>query len=98
MTRVIAPFRDRETWRAYAVGDEYGGTPERIRELVRGGYVDSGLVAQEATENASDKPTGGESGNLDGLTVDELRSLAEERGVELPRRARKSEIVEILGA
>lgn len=98
MARVITPFRDRETWRVYAAGDEYGGTPERIRELVRGGYVESGLVAQEATDNVSDKPTGGESVNLDVLTVDELRSLAEERGVELPSRARKSEIVEILGA
>ena len=98
MVRVVTPFRDRETWRTYAVGDEYVGTPERIRELVMGGYVDSGLVAQGATENVSDSPTVGESGNLYGMTVDDLRKLAEERGVNVPKRATKARLLEILGA
>jgi len=98
MVRVITPFRDRETWRAYAVGDEYGGTPERIRELVDGGYVQSGLVGRDATESVSETPTVGESGNLDGLTVAELRTLAKERGIDVPSRASRQKLLETLGA
>src|SRR5690625_1523609 len=36
------------------------------------------------------------SNDLTGLTVPELTALAEERGVSLPRKARKAEIVEAL--
>lgn len=98
MATVTTPFRDRETWRVYDAGDEYGGTPERISELVAGGYVQSGLVARDEQEKAAEVPTMAQSGNLDGLTVAELRKLAEERGIDVPRRAAKAKLLETLGA
>lgn len=36
------------------------------------------------------------SEDLEGMTVADLTQLAAERGVELPRKARKAEIVEVL--
>ena len=92
------PFRDRFTWVAYRAGDEYDGTPERIRELVSAGYVQSGLIAQGDVKDGSESATVDFTGNLDELTVTQLRALAEASGVEVPRRARKSDLIAILGA
>lgn len=41
MAKVIEPFRDRETWVAYDVGDEYDGPPERVDELASLGIVEA---------------------------------------------------------
>lgn len=98
MAKVTAPFRDRETWRAYAVGDEYDGTPERIQELSDGGYVDSGLIAHEAENSVSESLSVAHDGKLDELTVAQLRKLADERGVEVPKRASRDRLLEALGA
>lgn len=98
MAKVTAPFRDRRTWRAYAVGDEYDGTPERIQELSEGGYVDSGLIAHEAEKSVSESLSVAHNGKLDELTVAQLRKLADERGVEVPKRASRARLLEALGA
>lgn len=98
MVRVVTPFCDRETWRAYAVGDEYDGTPERIQELSEGGYVDSGLIAHEAEKSVSESLSVAHNGKLDELTVAQLRELADERGVEVPKRASRARLLEALGA
>ena len=98
MAKVIIPFRDRETWVAYKVGDEYDGTPERVQKLSEGGFVQSGLVAHGADENGSDGSTADSNGNLDGLSVAELRQIAKERGIDVPKRATKDKLLEILGA
>lgn len=98
MAKVTAPFRDRETWRAYAVGDEYDGTPERIQELSEGGYVDSGLIAHEAGKSVSESLSVAHNDKLDELTVAQLRKLADERGVEVPKRASRARLLEALGA
>jgi hypothetical protein len=98
MASVLMPFRDRLTWVAYRVGDSYDGTPERIRELVSAGYVQSGLIAQGEVKDGSESATVDFTGNLDELTVQQLRELAEARGIEVPRRARKSDLISILGA
>ena len=98
MVRVITPFRDRETWRAYAVGDEYDGTPERVQRLSEGGYVQSGLVAHEDGENGSDGLTDTAESISAEMTVTQLRQIADERGIEVPSRAKKAELLEILGA
>lgn len=98
MAKVTAPFRDRMTWRAYAVGDEYDGTPERIQELSEGGYVDSGLIAHDAEKSVSESLSVAHNGKLDELTVAQLRKLADERGVEVPKRASRARLLEALGA
>ena len=97
MAKVIATFRDRLTWRLYCVGDEYEGTPERVRTLQDGGFLQSGLdiVCDEKTpESVSPEPM---SGNLDALTVTQLKALAKERGLAVPSRATKKCLVEMLG-
>lgn len=98
MAKVLVKFRDKETWRLYDVGDEWEGTEERLKELSEGGYIQSGLVAHDGEENGSDGITEDSNGNLDGLTVAELRNLADERGILLPKRAAKAKLLEILGA
>jgi hypothetical protein len=49
-------------------------------------------------KDGSESATVDSTGNLDELTVQQLRELAEARGVEVPRRARKSDLISILGA
>ena len=96
MAKVIVPFRDRHTWVAYRVGDDYEGAPERVRALQEGGFLQSGLdiVCDEKTpEIVSPEPL---SGNLDALTVTQLKALAKERGLAVPSRATKKQLVEIL--
>lgn len=97
MARVLIPFRDRFTWVAYRMGDEYDGTPERIRELVSAGYVQSGLIAQGDVKNGSESATVDFTGNLDELTVAQLRELAKSRGIDVQSRAKRSVLLEILG-
>ena len=106
MAKVIMPFRDRVTWVAYGVGDEYEGTPERLAELcglgmlapADGGIIESGLIANGLSESVSGGATEPHGGNLEGLTVVELRKLADERGIHVPSRATKAKLLEILGA
>jgi hypothetical protein len=97
MAVVLTPFRDRETWAAYAVGDEWHGTPERLRELCEGGFVQSGLIAHDADENAPDERTGASNDVLADMTIAQLRELAESRGMEVPKRVSKSRLLTILG-
>ena len=96
MARVVTPFRDRETWRAYAVGDEWDGTQERLRELCEGGYVDSGLIAHSGEENVSESPSAPQTANLEGLTVAQLRDMCAERGIEVPKRVTKAKLQSLL--
>jgi len=98
MAKVIIPFRDRETWVAYKVGDEWEGSQERLEALSKAGFVQSGLIAHDGKENVTDDGTDAHSGNLDGLTIAQLREIAESRGVNIPKRATKARLLEILGA
>ena len=97
MAIVLIPFRDRETWAAYAAGDEWHGTPERLRELCDGGFVQSGLIAHEADENAPDERTGASNDVLADMTIAQLREVAESRGIDVPKRVSKSRLLTILG-
>ena len=98
MAEVLKRFRDAETWRLYDAGDDWQGSERRFQELSEGGYVRSGLIAHDAEENAADAPTAPQTGTLDGLTVAQLRELAKERGLDVPRRASKARLLETLGA
>lgn len=97
MAKVIVPFRDRHTWVAYRVGDDYDGTPERLRQLSEGGFVQDGTNTHADVESASDGVTVAQTGNLDALTVTELRALAKERGIAVPSKATKARLLELLG-
>lgn len=98
MAKVIIPFRDRETWVAYKVGDEWEGTPERRETLIQGGYVQSGLIAHEGEENGSDGRTAPAESISSDMTVAQLREVAISRGFEIPKRVSKERLLEILGA
>ena len=96
MARVLIPFRDRFTWVAYNVGDEYEGTPERVRTLSEGGFVQDGTNTHADGENAAVHVTEPQTGNLDALTVSELRALCAERGIAVPSRATKATLIGLL--
>ena len=89
MANVIQPFRDRLTWVAYAPGDEYAGDPARVSELAALGLV-------EAPGGARPEAGAGEAGDYRDMTVSQLRALCAERGVEVPRKATKAQLVGIL--
>ena len=97
MAKVIVPFRDRHTWVAYRVGDDYDGTPERLRQLSEGGFVQYGINTHADGESAADGGTAAQTGNLDALTVTELKALAKERGIAVPSKATKRALLELLG-
>ena len=96
MARVLIPFRDRITWVAYRAGDEYVGTPERVRTLSEGGFVQDGTTTHSDEENAAALVTEPQTGNLDALTVTELRALCAERGIAAPSRATKATLIDLL--
>ena len=96
MARVLIPFRDRFTWVAYRAGDEYVGTPERIRTLSKGGFVQNGTTTHSDGENAAVSNLDTAESNLDALTVSELRALCAERGIAVPSRATKATLIGLL--
>ena len=98
MAKVIATFRDRLTWRLYGVGDEYEGTPERVRALQEGGFVESGPNVRDADETVQSGMATALKDGLDTLSVAELRALAKERGLAVPSRVSKKRLVEMLGS
>lgn len=65
-------------------GPEREAWPEG-RHCWRCGYVPDGATS------------GGDAGELDELTVAELKSKAAERGIDVPGKATKAELVEALG-
>lgn len=97
MAIVLIPFRDRETWAAYAVGDEWHGTPERLGELCEGGFVQSGLIAHDADENAPHGRSDVSNDVLADMTIAQLREVAESRGIDVPKRVSKPRLLALVG-
>lgn len=81
---VTVRFRDRFTWRLYEVGDQFDGTDGRVAELAALGIV---AVAVDAPA---------ESVDLSALTVEKLRELCADRGIEVPKRATKAQLIALL--
>lgn len=80
---VTRAFRDLKEHVDRNPGDVFDATEERAAEIDAAlpGYVTIG---------------GRKGDELDGMTATELRALAESRGIEVPKGARKTQIVQLL--
>lgn len=85
--RVLRDFTDLKEHKYRRCGDTFSATEARAKEIQAKlpGYV----TYESAPEEGAD---------LMALRVSELRAIASERGIELPKNAKKAEIVEALEA
>ena len=97
MAKVIKPFRDCVTWLAYDVGDEWEGPSERLDKLYEGGFIQKRLITHSDGENGSGTSTDVLESFSSDMTVTQLREIADSRGIDVPKRAKKAELLEILG-
>ena len=93
MATVTKAFRDRLTWRCYAPGDEYAGDAAREVELAAMGLLsvarddpptDDGTVAADPPPDYWE------------MTNAALAALCAERGLAVPRRPTKAQLVALL--
>lgn len=98
MAKVLIRFRDQETMALYSVGDEWEGSPERLEALSKAGYFQSGPIAHDGEENGSVGRTDTAESISADMTVAQLREVANSRGVEVPKRAKKADLLKLLGA
>lgn len=80
---VVLPFYDLKAHRGREAGETFEVDADRAAEIESRlpGYV---TVAGDAVPD------------LSGMTVPQLRALASERGVDIPKGIRKAEIIELL--
>lgn len=85
--RVLKTFRDLRAHVTREAGTTFEATEERAAyiDAALPGYIEIQAAAEEAAPD------------LSGMTVAQLRELAAERGVELPKGARKADIIKALG-
>lgn len=96
MAKVLIGFRDRETWKPYAVGDEWEGPSERLYKLIQGGFVEKRLITHSDQENGSNGSTDAVEAISSDMTVAHLREIAESRGIDVPKRVTKAKLLELL--
>lgn len=89
--KAIAYFGDSaDRGHSYGVGDSYprkkfSPTPERVAFLLASGYIaEESVEIAEETEDLSEK------------TAAELKAILKEKGVEVPARANKKELIELI--
>lgn len=89
---VIRPFWDRMARRDRRAGEVFEATEGRASQIAATlpGYVTWGTEAELVADETSDEP------GLDSMTVAQLRALAAERGIELPKGAKKAQIIETI--
>ncbi|HFI0463816.1 TPA: hypothetical protein ACGO1T_001024 [Streptococcus suis] len=87
MSNVVKSFKDKQDGlRLYLAGvDTYVGP--RVAELSKLGYLSDVIDHQNELEIDTD---------LDSLTKAELTELAKEKAIEIPAKATKAEIIELL--
>lgn len=93
---VIRPFHDLVENVDRCKGDVFEATDGRARQLVRvlpSGYVNVEHEQTSMSDTVPAKKPADDITDLSVLTVAELRALASERGVELPKGARKATII-----
>lgn len=96
--KAIAYFGDSaDRGHSYGVGETYprkkfSPTPERIAFLLDGGYIaeESEEIEVESVEIAE------ETEDLSEKTAAELKAILKEKGVEVPARANKKELVQLI--
>lgn len=92
---VIRPFHDLVEDVDRRAGDVFDATDERARQLacvLPRGYVEveQPQIAEPEEKPADDMP------DLLSMTVAQLKALASERGTEIPKGARKADIIKLL--
>ena len=89
--KAIAYFGDSaDRGHSYGVGETYprkkfSPTPERVAFLLDGGYI-----AEESEEMEV------ESEDLSDKTAAELKAILKEKGLDVPARANKSELIKLI--
>jgi hypothetical protein len=78
---VLAPFRDTTEHVGRKVGDTFTTTEERAAEIAA---KLPGYVKYEKDSGLSD------------LSLEELKAIAEERGIEIPKRGGKAKLLSLL--
>lgn len=90
---VLRGFRDLKERVDRAPGETFMATPERAAFIAS---ALPGFVSWEQAEPVPAEPVEGPSVDLSKLKVAELRELAEGRGVEVPARAKKAELIKLI--
>jgi len=80
---VVKGFRDLQEHVDRSQGETFQATEERAA------YIDARLPGYVTYQT--------EEPDLTSLTLAELKELAEERGVELPKNAKKAKVIELIG-
>ena len=96
--KAIAYFGDSaDRGHSYGVGDSYprkkfSPSPERVAFLLDGGYIaeESEETEVESVEIAE------ETEDLSEKTAAELKAILKEKGVEVPARANKKELIQLI--
>lgn len=104
MAKVIKRFRDKVTKKIYTPGDKetgvYDGSPERIKELVETGFLLEDETRQNGEGNHGTKDTllnGTKKDILADMTVSQLKDVAKENNIEIPKDiTKKDDIVKFL--
>lgn len=92
--RVLAEFVDVRNGKRYSRGDgdkiNPALEPEQVERLKKAGCLGDGAEAKASTAGAGEKP---DETKLEDLTVQELRDLAEEQGIDLGDATKKADII-----
>lgn len=81
--------------KVFEAGEEITGISEaRCRHLLGRFLKESGGGSKPSPKTVNDKQTDDES--LEEMTVDELESMADDLGIDIPSRARKADIIKAI--
>lgn len=86
--RVKRAFRHIETGRIWLKGELFEGDESSAASLMSQGFLEGG---ERAGANAARPP-------YESLTVRELQAICEEKGIEVPKYARKSALIAAIEA
>lgn len=84
--KVAKSFLHANTGILWKAGETFRGDASTVRQLVRKGFLQG------------DGAPRGDDADLAALTVAELRALCKQRGIDVPNRATKVKILNLLGA
>ena len=100
--KAIAYFGDSaDRGYSYGVGETYprkkfSPTPERVAFLLAGGYIAEESVEKEIESVEIAEEMEVESEDLSDKTAAELKAILKEKGLDVPARANKSELIKLI--